>query len=217
MGSLRRRLPVQHKGRMVRERSHRSHLRLYLRTVKLESTYGFTPELPDVFYALLLLEIQAQPDLEEEMGQNRIADLALRAFGVPTGMMVANAVGGPVGYLMGLGFKVAAELAPPPKRLLRAAAELLAKDPDSNYEALCRSALLHMVWGDLEEAEEKINVAKFNRDEHAFAHHAYGLLKGLQGDRRGARFELYLAHQREAHHEVRERIEQALSVLERVE
>jgi hypothetical protein len=97
---------------------------------------------------------------------------------------------------------------------LRDLGELYAvfKSAADNYNALCRSALLHLFWNEVEKAERKVNIAKNNRDEWAFAHHVYGLIRGFQEDAAGARFELHLARERESVPGARARIERALSV-----
>jgi hypothetical protein len=100
-------------------------------------------------------------------------------------------------------------LLPPPASLFRPVAEVLSMFGGSNYDALCRSALLHLFWGQLKAAEKKVNMAKNNHDDRAFAHHVYGLLRGLHEDRDGARFELGLALAREGFEGARLRIGRA--------
>ncbi len=180
-------------------------------------------ELPspirDAFYALVLEEIRCQPDLQDELGANDLIAVAARAFagGLEAALKaIAEANGVPPG-LVEVGFRVVRTLAPPPNSFLRDAAELLACGFGSNYDALCRSALLHLFWGQLHEAEKKVNVAKLNHDDRAFAHHVYGLLRGLQGDGDGAIFELGLAHARESLPGARQRIELALKVSQAAE
>lgn len=168
------------------------------------------------FYVLVLAEIEAQPNLKKELGQNDIGVVALQftGFALDKALEIV-ASSHPAVALAGAGFAALKALAPPPREFLRDVGELHAhlKSPADNYQALCRSALLHLFWGDLERAEKKINLAKAKNDAWAFAHHVYGLLRGLQEESEGARFELHLAMEREAIPEARERIGRALTVV----
>jgi hypothetical protein len=119
----------------------------------------------------------------------------------------------PKAVIAGPGFGIIRSLLPPPASLLRDGAEWLSMLLGSNYDALCRSAVLHLFWGQLGRAEWKINVAKNNHDHRAFAHHVYGLLRWLQEDREGARFELGLARAREGFESARHRIDRARRLL----
>jgi hypothetical protein len=178
---------------------------------------GRKPELHDLFYALLLDEIACQPNLRKELGANELGNVALRAFG-----WALERIGAEVekayswlgeSYVVGPGLGIVKQLLPRPASLLRDVADILAMIFGSNYDALCRSALLHLFWGEIGKAERKINLAKYKHNERAFAHHVYGLLRGLQGDREGARFELGLALQREEYEGARQRIARALRAL----
>ena len=176
--------------------------------------------LQDGFYALVLDEIRNQPGLEKELGANNIADIALKAFGYTLQVfcnkieMTGTGIPIPIPIITGSGFWIIRKLAPPSTIWLRSLADILSIWSGSNYDALCRSALLHIFWGQLDEAERKINIAKNNHDDGAYAHHVYGLLRGLQEDREGSQFELGLALSREGFESARQRIHLALHLLE---
>jgi len=170
----------------------------------------------DVFYALLLDEIAAQPNLQDELGANELGDVAIKAFGVVLEVALAFYTSGVGTAIKGVGFRVVKQLLPPPKSVLRDVGEIMAMVSGSNYNALCRSALLHLFWGELEKAERKVNLAKHKHDDRAFAHHVYGILRGLQGDARRAQFELHLAREREQLGGPRRRIERALQAIDRL-
>ena len=173
--------------------------------------------LRDAFYALVLDEVRCQPDLASELGGNELGGVALAAFGHGLESICERIershTGLPRGVITGPGFGVIRSLLPPPASLFRPVAEVLSMVFGSNYDALCRSALLHLFWGQLDAAERKVNVAKNNHDGRAFAHHIYGLLRGLQEDREGARFELSLARAREGFESARSRINRAAQLV----
>jgi hypothetical protein len=173
--------------------------------------------LRDGFYAFVLDEIHCQPSLQSELGGNELSGVALTAFGHGLewvcGKIEQSQTGLPKPVITGPGFEIMRSLLPPPASLFRPIAEVLAMAFGSNYDALCRSALLHLFWGQLEAAEKKVNLAKNNHDERAFAHHVYGLLRGLQEDWDGARFELTLAISREGLEGPKQRINRALQFL----
>lgn len=174
--------------------------------------------LQDGFYALVLDEIRNQPGLDKELDSNILTDIALTAFGSTLEKVCSNiemtGTGIPIPMITGPGFWIIRKLTPPSTIRRRAWADILSIWLGSNYEALCRSALLHIFWGQLDEAERKINVAKNNHDDRAFAHHVYGLLRGLREDREGSQFELGLALSREGFESARQRIHHALHLLE---
>jgi hypothetical protein len=173
--------------------------------------------LRDSFYALVLDEIRCQPNLSPELSGNELGGVALKAFGHGLQWVCEQIeqshTGLPRAVITGPGFEIVRSLLPPPASLFRPVAELLSMAFGSNYDALCRSALLHLFWGQLVVAEQKVNVAKNNHDGRAFAHHVYGLLRGLQEDRAGARFELEIALAREGFDGARQRISRALQVV----
>jgi|GEM_PF-6045724 len=174
--------------------------------------------LQDGFYALVLDEIRNQPGLEKELGANNLSAVALTAFGSTLKRFCQNiemtGTGFPIPIITGPGFMIIRKLTPPATIWLRSLADILSIWSGSNYEALCRSALLHIFWGQLDEAERKINIAKNNHDDRAYAHHVYGLLRGLQEDREGSQFELGLAMSREGFESARQRVHLALHLLE---
>ena len=174
--------------------------------------------LQDGFYALVLHEIRNQPGLEKELGANNLSAVALKAFGYTLEVLCKEIektnTGIPIPIITGPGFMIIRKLTPPATIWLRSLADILSIWSGSNYEALCRSALLHIFWGQLDAAEQKINVAKNNHDDRAYAHHVYGLLRGLQEDRKGSQFELGLALSREVFESARQRIHLALQLLE---
>jgi hypothetical protein len=173
--------------------------------------------LRDAFYALVLDEIRCQPNLSGELGGNELGGVALTAFGHGLEWICERVerahTGLPQAVITGPGFGIIRSLLPPPASLFRPVAEMLSMWLGSNYDALCRSALLHLFWGQLDAAERKVNVAKNNHDDRAFAHHVYGLLRGLQEDREGARCELGLAQAREGFEAARHRIDRAMQLL----
>ncbi|MBH24125.1 MAG: hypothetical protein CMH57_06675 [Myxococcales bacterium] len=169
----------------------------------------FKPTLTDVFYALTLQEIAAQPGLREELGDNHLDDVARRAFRYE--LHELSYLGDEV---WGLGAQgVIAQLAPPPEDSLRELSRIRAAGADGYYAALCRSALVHLFWGEPLRAESRLAMAIRHNGDGAFAHHALGLLKGYQGDRDGARHELQEALNRETFYDPRERIGRALAAL----
>jgi len=48
----------------------------------------------------------------------------------------------------------------------------------SNYDTLCKNALVFLARNNISMAEKEVNIAKLNHDDRAFAHHVYGLLRG---------------------------------------
>lgn len=93
----------------------------------------------------------------------------------------------------------------------RAFRGLIAKVMGRGYETRCRSALVHAFFGRLDEAEAIVTVAKNDDEGKAFAHHVLGLVRGVAGDPVGARFELWLALEREPYPGARQRIQRALA------
>jgi hypothetical protein len=182
-----------------------------------QTAAGKDMSLRDAFYALVLDEIRCQPGLAGELGGNELAGVALAAFGHGLQWVCEQIeqahTGLPRTVITGPGFDVVRSLLPPPASLLRPVAEVLSIAFGSNYDALCRSALLHLFWGQLDAAERKVNLAKHDQDGRAFAHHVYGLLRGLQQDREGARFELGLALAREGFEGPRQRVRRAMQLV----
>jgi len=175
--------------------------------------------LRDVFYALLLDELWSQPGLVNGLSGYRLDDVARLAFGHPLEWVTqqlqrldgdAHDVSPPM--VTGDGPGVTALLFPTPGALseeeLRAASAGVAGE----YLLLCRTALIHLFRGELRAAEDNINKAKYRHDDRAFAHHVYGLLRGLQGDATRARKELGLAFKHETLDGVRIRIRRGLRV-----
>lgn len=89
--------------------------------------------------------------------------------------------------------------------------ELVTYVRSSDYEAKCRSALVHAFFGRLGEAAEIAGLARDEDEGKAFAHHVLGLARGADSDRTEARFELWLALEREPFPGARDRIERALA------
>lgn len=169
----------------------------------------------DKFYLLVVDEVRAQPGMLAELETINPTRRFFQVFGTigpllePTGApdMAVNAAG--------VVPKVIAALGPEPVDL---EAELSNwqrsfEDLPRNYMALCRSALVYMLWRKTYQAEEAINRAKYRMDNWAFAHYVYGLLHGLKGDAGKAHFELYLAVHREPYPEARARIDRALDLV----
>jgi len=171
------------------------------------------------FYLLVIDEFRAQPQLAEEVYAADLADLidyGTRFAGIPIDEALERiARREPFGETAGLGFKILHELGPEPEEpdvdLSRFHTEP-SRQPEI-YSQLCRLALINLLWKNFAAAQEKINQAKFMRDEWAFAHYALGLLRGLDGDLGRAHFELYLAVNREPLLGAKQRIERALSLV----
>ncbi len=167
------------------------------------------------FYLLIVDEVRAQPGMLADLETLPPARKLLAVLGRlspllgPTGApdLVVNAAG--------LGPKLQSDLGPKPVDLTETLTrwEGTFRDLDKNYVALCRTALVHLLWRDCVAAEEAINMAKYKMDNWALAHYVYGLLRGLQGDAGKAHFELYLAVHREPYPEARQRIERALDLV----
>jgi CubicO group peptidase (beta-lactamase class C family) len=156
-------------------------------------------------YLLILSEIDAQPDLKADLGTNDLAAVAHRFSGSSLEEAIEQ-LGAQPWQPTGDGLSVVHRLSPPGARALNLSSQ-------TGYEQLCRAALLALFWNDVPTAEHKVNVAKQQNDDWAFAHHVYGLLRGLQGNVGGARFELELALARETFDGARARMQRAFDVL----
>lgn len=169
-------------------------------------------------FALLLEEIRCQPNLQNELGANEFGEVCAKALGQTLVVIIATMgepiTGVPIWVARCLGPKIIDTLTPPPTSIFRSIADTLAMRSGSNYDSLCRSALLHLFWRQYSQAEMKLNIAKNNHDDRAFSHHVYGLLRGLQGNVEEAKFELGLARARETHESAIKRIDLALKVLD---
>ena len=185
------------------------------RDIKMEDTKLFA--LKNAFFALLLEEINCQPGLRDELGANNFGAACGVVFGKALVKVISligeSQTGIPSFFYTCAGSSVNYMLIPPTTSLFRDVADLLSIKSGSNYEALCRSALLHLYWKQYANAEKKLNIAKNNHDSRAFAHHVYGILRGLEGNIDGARFELNLARTRESHDSAIKRIDLALKIL----
>jgi len=166
------------------------------------------------FYLVLMDEIRSQPGLADNLPFELEAHAKLFA-----GCSLDQAVGRlqeRKPCAKGLGFAAVAKLPPPPPKLVQDLDQLrssIGEDQLTSYADLCRGALLNLLWRDFLHAEERINLAKYLRDEWAFAHFIYGLLRGIDGDVGKAHFELYLAVNREGLICARQRIDRALSLV----
>ena len=168
------------------------------------------------FYLLVIDEFRAQPQLKDETHAVDLADYGSRFAGINIDdALDCIARREPLSDTSGLGFKILHELGPEPQEpdvdLLR-----FRTDPSlqpETYSKLCSLALVNLLWKNFSAAQEKINLAKFVRDEWASAHYALGLLRGLDGDLGRAHFELYLAVNREPLLGAKQRIERALSLV----
>ena len=166
------------------------------------------------FYLLVMDEVRAQPGLAEGLP----FDLETHAQ-----QFAGCSLNDALKYLShrkpcdgGLGFDVTATLGSPPQELsdgLSAIQGRLTMDLEQDYRLLCRQGLLNLIWRRRQGAEERINLAKYLKDEWAFAHFIYGLLRGLSGDLGRAHFELYLAINRETLVCARSRVERALELV----
>jgi hypothetical protein len=171
--------------------------------------------LEDQFYLLIVDEVRAQPGMLAELETLHPTRKILQVFGTlgpllgPTGApeLAVNAAGIAPKVINALG-QEPVDLKPELERWQASRDEL-----EQNYMTLGRSALVYMLWRNTFEAEEAINRAKYQRDNWAFAHYVYGLLRGLQGDAGKAHFELYLAVYREPFPEARARVERALDLV----
>lgn len=168
----------------------------------------------EAFYILVLDEIRAQPHLENELKwlestlgiSEKVIDVLIEILDSGDWQL----------KLAAAGFKGLKQFNLPVASFARHFGDWHAwkfKDKRANYESLCRSALLNLAWKRIDIAEVKINEAKFIYDDWAFAHHVYGLLRGLQENTDGARFELGLALQRECSENVKHRLERAIRLL----
>ena len=166
------------------------------------------------FYLLAMDEVRSQPELADEL-PFELESHAARFAGRPLDEALSR-LGERKPCAGGLGFAAVAKLPEQPPPLLRGLDALragISEDPTASYAALCRGALLNLLWLDYQRAEERINLAKYLHDEWAFAHYLYGLLRGIDGDVGKAHFELYLAVNREGLICARNRIDRALGLV----
>jgi hypothetical protein len=172
-------------------------------------------KLEEKFYILIIEEVRAQPGLGE------LVPLDLDTYGESfAGMPLQAAItaidaGQPISSSEALSFAALDQLGPPRGHLVLDGYRV-ETDPerrDEAYRLLCQHALLDLLWNDVPAAEEKVNLAKYFRDDWAFAHFLYGLLRGLTGAVGHAHFELYLATHRETLPGARQRIERALRLV----
>ena len=172
--------------------------------------------LRDAFYACVLDEIRCQPNLQNELGGNELGGVVLAAFGRGLERVCQQIeqahTGLPLAVITGPGLAWFGRLS---RRRRAFSVRLRRCFPSSSAPTTmpCAGALLHLFWGQLEAAEGKVNAAKNNHDDRAFAHHVYGLLRGLQEDRESALFELALASAREGFPGARHRISRALQLV----
>jgi hypothetical protein len=163
------------------------------------------------FYILVMDEIRAQPGLTRELGFD-LEGYAQTFCGCPLDQALTRLdQRGPCAG--GLGFTAVDKLGPQPAGAARGVGAIRHQQGDLSYDGLCRGALLNLLWRDRARAEEKINLAKYLRDDWAFAHYLYGLLRGVDGDVGKAHFELYLAINRETFACAKQRIDRALSLV----
>jgi len=166
------------------------------------------------FYLLVLDEIRSQPDLGTTLPVD-LGDFALKFAGCPLDEALER-LGERQPCAGGEGFKALPALGPLPPTLdldPGALRERLSLNLEQDYQLLCREALLNLLWQNRRNAEERINLAKYLRDEWAFAHFVYGLLRGVAGNLGRAHFELYLAINRETFVCARARVERALDLV----
>lgn len=171
------------------------------------------------FYLLLLDEVRAQPRLADELrSTDRSVDLerlAERFAGRPLDAALAK-LSERDPCQGGQRFVAVQALGAEPTKLTMTLEELrwgLSGDERTDYDGLCRGALLNLLWRDFQRAEEKVNLAKYLRDDWAFAHFVYGLQRGIDGEVGKAHFELYLAINRETFPSARQRIDRALALV----
>jgi hypothetical protein len=169
--------------------------------------------LAEKFYILVLDEIRNQPNLSNEWQSMKtainIADTSLDI------LVETLKQGNWQQKLFATGLQTIRDSNPPLACFARDLGDWHSwkfKDKTANYESLCRSALLNLSLQQLDKAETKINEAKFIDDDWAYAHHLYGLLRGIQENREGACFELNLALHRESSDVVKQRIERAINL-----
>ena len=166
------------------------------------------------FYLLVMDEVRSQPGLAESLP----FDLEGYAQGF-AGCSLDEALERLDDWKPGdgaRGFGITSTLTPPPPELTDELDTLrgrLTLDLQEDYQLLCRQALLNLLWWQPRGAEERINLAKYLRDEWAFAHFVYGLLRGVSGNLGRAHFELYLALNREPLVCARARVERALDLV----
>lgn len=170
----------------------------------------------EAFYLLVLDEIRNQPELEKELGKN-ITDTAQLFCGSGLNVVLRELDKGQLPAMEGTGFN---EIQDSYKLILFKGAREFFYEPIStlqgkevNYTTLCRTALLFLYYYQLGKAEEKINLAKYNKDDWAYAYHVCGLLRGLQKDFDGAYFELGFAQKQEKFDEPKNRIARALRLV----
>jgi len=168
------------------------------------------------FYLLVIDEFRAQPGLSEEINVLDLQDYGARFAGMQLDQALDQiARREPLGVTKGAGFKILHELGPEPQEQPIKVDDIGIDSAlmPAVYEQLCRQALINLLWKNFSAALEKINLAKYVRDEWAFAHYALGLLRGLDGELGRAHFELYLAMNREPLLGARQRIERALGLV----
>jgi len=172
--------------------------------------------LQEAFYLLVLHEIRNQPELENELGKS-IADTAQIFCGHGLNAVLREFDRGQLIMMEGTGFKGIQDKAKPilikPLREFFYEPISMMWGKSANYITLCRTALIFLYYCRLGEAEKKISLATSNKDDWAYAHHVYGLLKGLQKDFAGARFEFEIAQNQEKINEPKNRIERALRLV----
>jgi hypothetical protein len=170
--------------------------------------------LEDSFYLFVVDEIRAQPNMLAELSKLGPTKKVVSVLGKMAPVL------GPVGQPelvinTALAPKVQHALGDPPVNLAETLTEWRqsATADAQRYATACRSALCLMIWRLCQQAEEAINIAKYQHDNWALAHYVYGLLRGLTGDAGKAHFELYLASHREPYPEAKARIERALDLV----
>lgn len=168
------------------------------------------------FYLLVIDEFRSQPQLAEEIHTVDLVDYGTRFAGVHLDEALDLIARGERSTVDGLGFSILHELGPEPEEPPLEGLEVSrvpGRGQAELYGQLCRHALVHLLWKNFAAALDKINQAKYMRDEWAFAHYALGLLRGLDGDLGRAHFELYLAVNREPLFGAKQRIERALGLV----
>jgi hypothetical protein len=112
----------------------------------LASTTDFA--LKNAIFALLLEEISCQPGLKDELGANEFGEVCSKFFDQALVTVIASIVESNAGIpnLISkcVGHTASYWLLPPPTTVFRNVADILSIGSGSNYEALCRSALLHL-------------------------------------------------------------------------
>jgi len=162
------------------------------------------------FYQLVLQEIRCQPGLQREIEAIRLS----AESGSVAQRLLRLVPGGLVGDLFREALDAVWKQGRAEARRTRTQVDLDAEKSGDAYASMCRSALVYLFFGDAEAAEYAVNLAKQQHDEWGFAHHVYGLVRCMQGQWPEARFELHLAREREPEELVRQRIGQALALVE---